>query len=52
MEEQRKTAVWRLLLLSASGGAADLGYAIEEGYALPVIRGLGVPLILQVLSLD
>ena len=51
LQEKERVAFWRLLLLSASGGAVDLGYAVEEGYALPIIRSMGVSLTLATVAL-
>lgn len=44
MEDGQKVAVWRLLLLSACAGAADLGYAIQASYAVPILQGVGISL--------
>lgn len=44
MVDQRKVVIWRLLLLSACGGASDLGYAIQASYAVPILQGVGISL--------
>ena len=42
--EQNKIPLWRLFLLSASGGSVDLGYAVEGAYAIPLIQAAGIHL--------
>ena len=49
--DRRKVPIWRLLLLSTAGGAVDIGYAVEGGYAIPVIRGAGIPLTFATVAL-
>ena len=39
-----KIPLWRLFLLSASGGSVDLGYAVEGAYAIPLIQAAGIHL--------
>ena len=45
----RQTAVpiWRLILLSASTGAIDLGYAVEGAYVVPFMIASGLSLTLS-----
>ncbi|XP_019861744.1 PREDICTED: proton-associated sugar transporter A-like [Amphimedon queenslandica] len=37
-----KVPLWRIILLSASGGAIDLVFAIEDTYAVPLIVATGL----------
>ena len=37
-----KVPLWRIILLSASGGAIDLVFAIEDTYAVPLIVAAGL----------
>ena len=40
----KEISVWRTFLLSAVGGAIDLGYSVEGAYAVPLILATGMPL--------
>ena len=51
MEQKSRVAIWRLFLLSAAAGAINIGYAVEEAYAIPIIRAAGIPLKYATLSL-
>ena len=43
-QHSKKIPLWRLFLLSASGGSVDLGYAVEGAYAIPLIQAAGIHL--------
>lgn len=38
----KKIPIWRILLLSAVGGAVDLGYAVEGAYSTPLLVAAGM----------
>lgn len=40
----KEISLWRIFLLSAVGGAIDLGYSVEGAYAVPLILATGMPL--------
>ena len=44
---EKKVALWRLFLLSASAGAVDTGYAVEGAYVVPLIVASGLSLTLS-----
>ena len=50
--EKPRVSLWTILLLSASAGVVDLGYAVEGAYAIPVILAAGIPLRYASLTLS
>ena len=50
--ERSRVSLWTILLLSASAGVVDLGYAVEGAYAIPVILAAGIPLRYASLTLS
>ena len=44
MADLKRVPIWRLILLSASTGAVDLGYAVEGAYIVPFMVASGLSL--------
>ena len=52
MEVEKKVAIWRLFLLSASAGAVDMGYAVEGAYVVPLMVASGLSLTLSTILIS